>query len=56
MNEQLEAIISAVKRMRKLQKDYFATRDREILKESKRQEKVVDLLINEFENGQTKLF
>lgn len=42
-------LLLAVKKMRKAQKEYFATRDREVLKKSKALENEVDALINQLE-------
>ena len=49
-------LISAVKAMREAQKEYFRTRDRQVLQRSKALEKRVDALIAEYDNQQKELF
>lgn len=47
-----QQIITAVKAMRDAQKEYFRTRDKELLRKSKALEKKVDALINQYMNPQ----
>lgn len=49
-------LISAVKAMREAQKEYFRTRDRQVLQRSKALEKRVDALIAEYDNKPKGLF
>lgn len=51
-------IIAEFKAMRTLQKKYFATRDYEILRQSKAQESKVDKILREYDEDQSqgKLF
>lgn len=49
-------LISAVKAMREAQKEYFRTRDRQVLQRSKALEKRVDALIAEYNNKPKGLF
>lgn len=51
-----EQIISAVRDMREAQKEYFRTRDVNILRRSKALEKRVDALLAEYDNPQKDLF
>lgn len=51
-----EQIISAVRAMREAQKEYFRTRDINVLRRSKALEKRVDTLIAEYDNPQKDLF
>lgn len=51
-----EQIISAVRAMREAQKEYFRTRDINVLRRSKALEKRVDTLLAEYENPQKGLF
>lgn len=48
--------IQAVKEMRKLQDEYFRTRDKEVLRKCKSVEKQVDKLLQKYENPQKSLF
>jgi CHASE3 domain sensor protein len=43
----IQELAAEVQRMRVLQRNYFATRNRSILQESKEQERKVDQMINE---------
>ena len=52
----MDKFISAVKAMREAQKDYFATRDINVLRRSKALEKRVDDLLAEYNNQQKDLF
>lgn len=49
-------IITAVKAMREAQKEYFRTRDVNVLRRSKALEKRVDTLLAEYDNPQKDLF
>lgn len=49
-------IISATKEMRKAQKEYFRTRDKNALKRSKALENMVDELLAKYDNQQKELF
>lgn len=51
-----EQIISAVRAMREAQKEYFRTRDVNVLRRSKALEKRVDTLLAEYDNPQKELF
>lgn len=51
-----EQIISAVRAMREAQKEYFRTRDINVLRRSKALEKRVDTLLAEYDNPQKDLF
>lgn len=51
----MKDFIELVKKMRDAQKEYFRTRDKVVLAESKKLEKQVDNRINELQN-QTELF
>lgn len=51
-----EQIISTVKAMREAQREYYRTRDINVLRRSKALEKRVDTLIAEYENPQKNLF
>lgn len=51
-----EQIISAVRAMREAQKEYFKTRDINVLRRSKALEKRVDTLLAEYDNPQKDLF
>lgn len=51
-----EQIISAVRAMREAQKEYFRTRDVNVLRRSKALEKRVDTLLAEYDNPQKDLF
>ena len=51
-----EQIISAVRDMREAQKEYFRTRDVNVLRRSKALEKRVDALLAEYDNPQIDLF
>lgn len=51
-----DKFVELVKKMRKAQRDYFATRDRCILDDSKRLERQVDKVIVNNEVGQDDLF
>lgn len=51
-----EQIISAVRAMREAQKEYFKTRDINVLRRSKALEKRVDTLLVEYDNPQKDLF
>jgi hypothetical protein len=51
-----EQIISAVRAMREVQKEYFRTRDINVLRRSKALEKRVDTLLAEYDNPQKDLF
>ena len=51
-----QQIISAVRAMREAQKEYFRTRDVNVLRRSKALEKRVDALLAEYDNPQTDLF
>lgn len=53
--EKLQELMTAIKEMRRLQKEYFKTRDKSVLFRSKLQEKKVDLMIREYEDSQTAL-
>lgn len=52
----LEALAEKVKQMRHYQRRYFATRDRNILEESKKMESEVDAMISSIFDRQMKLF
>lgn len=52
----MKQLLPAVKAMRKAQKEYFRTRDRQVLLQSKALEKQVDELIAEYDNLQKDLF
>lgn len=52
----LEGFAEKVKQMRHYQKRYFATRDKTIMKESKKLEAEVDAIINKLFNRQMNLF
>lgn len=52
----IEQIISAVRAMREAQKEYFRTRDVNVLRRSKALEKRVDTLLAEYDNPQKDLF
>ena len=54
INAELNSFIDAVKEMRKLQKEYFVTRDSNVLTNAKKAERVVDRLLDTME--QPKLF
>lgn len=47
---QLHRLKDEVKKMRLLQKQYFRTRDKTVLSESKNQEKIIDQMIEDLEN------
>lgn len=49
-------IITAVRAMREAQKEYFRTRDVNVLRRSKALEKRVDTLLAEYDNPQKDLF
>lgn len=51
-----QQIISAVRAMREAQKEYFSTRDVNVLRRSKALEKRVDTLLAEYDNPQKDLF
>lgn len=51
-----QQIISAVRAMREAQKEYFRTRDINVLRRSKALEKRVDTLLAEYDNPQKDLF
>lgn len=51
-----QQIISAVRAMREAQKEYFRTRDVNVLRRSKALEKRVDTLLAEYDNPQKELF
>ena len=51
-----QQIISAVRAMRDAQKEYFRTRDVNVLRRSKALEKRVDTLLAEYDNPQKDLF
>ena len=51
-----QQIISAVRAMREAQKEYFRTRDINVLRRSKSLEKRVDTLLAEYDNPQKDLF
>lgn len=51
-----QQIISAVRAMREAQKEYFRTRDVNVLRRSKALEKRVDALLAEYDNPQKDLF
>ena len=51
-----EQIISSVRAMREAQKEYFRTRDINVLRRSKALEKRVDTLLAEYDNPQKDLF
>lgn len=51
-----QQIISAVRAMREAQKEYFRTRDVNVLRRSKALEKRVDTLLAEYDNPQKYLF
>lgn len=51
-----QQIISAVRAMREAQKEYFRTRDVNVLRRSKALEKRVDTLLAEYDNPQKDLF
>ncbi len=51
-----QQIISAVRAMREAQKEYFRTRDVNVLRRSKALEKRVDVLLAEYDNPQKDLF
>ena len=46
---QLSRLKDEVKKMRNLQKQYFRTRDKTVLSESKNQEKIIDQMIEDLE-------
>lgn len=48
--------VAAVKEMRIAQKEYFRTRDKEILRKAKALEKQVDELLAKYDNSQKDLF
>jgi hypothetical protein len=48
--QHLENIVKETKTMRILQKEYFSTRDKQILERSKNQEKKVDAMIDHYYN------
>ena len=54
ISAELDSFIDAVKEMRKLQKEYFVTRDSNVLTNAKKAERVVDRLLDKME--QPKLF
>ena len=49
-------IIAAVKEMRKLQTEYFRTRDKEVLRKCKAVENMVDEYLKKYYNPQKDLF
>lgn len=51
-----QQIISAVRAMREAQKEYFRTRDVNVLRRGKALEKRVDTLLAEYDNPQKDLF
>lgn len=51
-----ESIIQETKSLRKLQKEYFRTRDYEVLNKAKIQERKVDDMIKNYEAPQQKLW
>lgn len=51
-----QQIIPAVRAMREAQKEYFRTRDVNVLRRSKALEKRVDALLAEYDNPQKDLF
>lgn len=48
--EHLENIVKETKTMRNLQKEYFKTRDKQVLERSKIQEKKIDAMIDHYYN------
>lgn len=52
----MKDFITTVKAMREAQKEYFRTRDRQVLQRSKALEKRVDALIAEYDNKPKGLF
>lgn len=52
----MKQLLPAVKAMREAQKEYFRTRDRQVLQRSKALEKRVDDLLAEYNNQQKDLF
>jgi hypothetical protein len=54
--QKAERVISETKSLRKLQKEYFKTRDYEILNQAKIQERKVDDMIKNYDNPQPKLW
>lgn len=52
----MKDFITTVKAMREAQKEYFRTRDRQVLQRSKALEKRVDTLIAEYDNKPKGLF
>lgn len=52
----MKDFITTVKAMREAQKEYFRTRDRQVLQRSKALEKCVDTLIAEYDNKPKGLF
>lgn len=52
----MKQLLPAVKAMREAQKEYFRTRDRQVLLQSKALEKQVDELIAKYDNQQKELF
>lgn len=52
----MKQLLPAVKAMREAQKEYFRTRDRQVLQRSKALEKRVDALIEEYDNKPKGLF
>ena len=52
----MKDFITTVKAMREAQKEYFRTRDRQVLLKSKTLEKRVDALIAEYDNKPKGLF
>ena len=52
----MKDFITTVKAMREAQKEYFRTRDRQVLQRSKALEKRVDALIAEYDNKPKSLF
>lgn len=52
----MKNFITTVKTMREAQKEYFRTRDRQVLQRSKALEKRVDALIAEYDNKPKGLF
>ena len=56
MKDELRRFADAVEKMRRLQKQYFQTRDRAVLIESKEQEKVVDNWIRDLQDKEPELW
>lgn len=50
-----DKIVAETEQMRKLQKQYFKTRDRDVLTRAKIQEGKVDDLINDYKQRQTRM-